>query len=344
MVWRMLQSLTQVATSAPDLFPDSAAAKQYWPDLREYIRIAHTYYRAASTTGGVASALPLYYSALQLAKAELLVKDPHSVFQKEAHHGLTFRPERSKSMRSDKLRVRSGVFRSLYRARTGLAIDDGTNIPVKALLQRLPDIGFEVAHVKLGPPTFQSFEHYVGHDGAQAWSLVTIPNDSVCWKSAATRKRLLDKYRRVAPWHNTPAPADHVVLESVCAHTLLSPNLCVADDQDRVCGEAMKALAPLVGSPIYLMQVMAPSLVGGEFLPMPPDLARYASIFYLSSVIRYKPSRVSEDAKTDDPWLLSALVAEAGVHLVRSFLDQISGTQYLFASPEATALRSSNLK
>ena len=77
-------------------------------------------------------------------------------------------------------------------------------------------------------------------------------------------------------------------------------------------------LAPMWGFPTYKHFELAPSLVSDRWLGMRPDLARYAAIYYCSSVVRYRPSLLHGGASNEAAWLLNAFVDEARLPLLRS--------------------------
>ena len=58
---------------------------------------------------------------------------------------------------------------------------------------------------------------------------------------------------------------------------------------------------------------------------MPPDLARYAAMFYCSSVARYRPSLLHADAQGEGAWILNTFVMEARLLLLRSAVQGITG-------------------
>jgi hypothetical protein len=89
---------------------------------------------------GTASALLYYYCFLQLAKAELLVHRPTSVYQKKLGHGLSYDPVSDTHLRSAILQVRGGVFPLIYEKYVGTTIPVGSKLRVKQLLLSIPEI------------------------------------------------------------------------------------------------------------------------------------------------------------------------------------------------------------
>ena len=84
--------------------------------FHNYIRQAFAYDDAARIVTGSSAGLLLYYSLLNLAKAELLVTVPHRIVGTSIKHGLSFNPQRSTSTASDAITVQDGDLRSSYES------------------------------------------------------------------------------------------------------------------------------------------------------------------------------------------------------------------------------------
>lgn len=331
--WRMLSAASDLPHETRALFPGSAA--KFLPDFRGFLRLAALYDNVAISVQGSPSALLHYYSALQLAKAELLVHMPSTVFNTKVGHGLSFNPEEGKSLNGDSLKVQNGVFRELYEHRTGVQLPIGTRLKVTALLRSCSDIAFEVEQAQLGRCTAAAIEHFVVGGPSGAKSLFFFDDQKFLTGRNATSAQLLKSYRKVRPSAALPAsnavPA--VAFESRWEIPLSKPPDFTPVDIDRTCERASKELSLFLGIPIYGRTMFSTSLRKSSLLAVPPDLARYAAMFYLSSVVRYKPSRLEADG-----WILDAFSTEAGVHLLRAAVWGITGTLYRFVTPEAAAL------
>jgi hypothetical protein len=80
--------------------------------------------------------------------------------------------------------------------------------------------------------------------------------------------------------------------------------------------------------------VTTPSLYRSRLVPLPASLARYAALFYASEVVRYRPARFDPTTDAAAAWLFESLIAEAPRLILASALSHISGTRYVFHSPD----------
>jgi len=63
---------------------------------------------------------------------------------------------------------------------------------------------------------------------------------------------------------------------------------------------------------------------------MPVSLARYASLFYLSSLVRYKPSSLDPQSQGKQAWLFDSFVSECALALLTEATDGITGKTTFF--------------
>jgi hypothetical protein len=63
---------------------------------------------------------------------------------------------------------------------------------------------------------------------------------------------------------------------------------------------------------------------------MPASLARYAIMYYVSSLVRYKPSALDRSLRGTQAWLLDAFTYEAALPLLQNALSAIQGFPQLY--------------
>lgn len=339
-VWRMLSAPVEIQKTGRGLFGNVADFRRYWPDLRNYIRQARIYDEASLAVVGPSRALLQYYAALQLAKAELLVRDPPTVFNVRSRHGMSFHPEAAKTLRGDTLRTASGVFTDLYRVRTGEVLPVGTRLGAIDLLAACPEVAFELWEAGLGASRTAPIRHYIAHDASECWSLFQVLTPDVFLESTATMRRLASTYKIVTASGMSPMMFNMppVVFESRWTVSMTNAPTLSVSDMDTVCDRARTEWAPFIGIPMYGLIQGAPSQRKTRLLPMPPDLARYAAIYYLSSVVRYKPSRLDDQGRSEAAWLMDTFSFEASLHIIRAALAGITGRLLITRSPEAAAI------
>jgi hypothetical protein len=204
----MLLAPVEIDALGRSLFSSQKDYRLYGPDFRNYVRQAHVYDEAANRVPGSSKSLLQYYAVLQLAKAELLIHRPNTVFNTRVGHGLSFHPEAAKTFRGDDLRVAAGVFSELYEVRTGSSLPGGARLRVVDLLRSCSDIGYETLVAGLGAPNVSHVQHFVAHDSSTCWSLFSLDYPDPFLSSAATMRALSATYRRVKPGGRLPVLTD----------------------------------------------------------------------------------------------------------------------------------------
>lgn len=334
-VWRLLEFPALSRSEGKHLFGPSAFTT-YWRDFRNYIRQARRYDEASRSLQGSSAALLHYYSILQLAKAELLIKRPTVVFNTPIGHGLRFRPEEAASFRGDRLITDRGVFKELYSVRTGRALPRNTRLPIQRLLRNCVDIEYELQHARLGECAVTQCHHAVVADDGHVWGVLWIHEDSKILGNRSTQQ-FLSKYLELVPDngkkpYSLQFPTGRYLQTRwrIPRSSGSSSSEVSESESNSVCERLIQELAPVVGTPTYGNDHVAPSLMKTDFLPMPGDLARYALIFYVSSVVRYKPSRVDAETGGHSTWILDAFTSESRLHLLRAALTGITGKVFNF--------------
>jgi hypothetical protein len=84
--------------------------------------------------------------------------------------------------------------------------------------------------------------------------------------------------------------------------------------------------------------LLCPSLFKSRMLPMPASLARYALMFYVSSLVRYKPSQLDPQTHARQAWILDSFTDLAAPLLIRAALSGIEQVPHFYFSEEAFRL------
>jgi hypothetical protein len=355
LLWRELLQLADVPQVGRARFPGTLAQRnRQWAEFGSFIRQAKAYDDAGSLVKGPSAALLHYYTALNLAKAELLTLPNNPIYGQAIRHGLTYSATNARSIAGDVVVVQPGVFPHLYSKRTGLPLPTGTRLRVKRLLTSVPEVGWEVVVSKFASSGSADAIHAVVTNGTQGWALMAIDSPSILLKSRSTSRQFLRAFEQV-----TPAPAPNPQWRDVFGFSRrsrerltffesrwrlpmrpLGPGRYRGSDQDAVCAATNSALIGLIDLPTDegIDATLTPSHLRGRLLPMPAGLARYAVMFYLSSLVRYRPSQVDRAINPIQHWLMSAFADQASVHTLQSMLSGITGVWHLYHSPGAHRL------
>ena len=343
LLWLLLRQLTHVATSGRALFPKPLANQnRLWREFCNYSRQAEAYWTAATRTEGSSSALLYYYAFLNLAKGELLTSSPSAVYGARIHHGLSYSPTSAQSIRGDILKVVQGVFPMLYEKRTGTPLQVGTTLRVSSLLSQVPEIGLELTMAGFGPPrTLVVFQALVS-DGSAAWPLLCFIDNSLLddTKEPATKalRRHFDEVavdsmgdwrdtfaitRRLSTWGPKLFQSKRTFTQSSGEPDFAEAAYFLRDELGPYIDDALQHRAEALFSF---------SLTKSRPQPMPPSLARYALKFYVSSLVRYKPSQLDPVRQGSQAWLLDSFTKGSPLPLLASTFGGITNRNLTFES------------
>jgi hypothetical protein len=327
-VFRALQRYSQVQSNGLKLFSGTRRERLLlWREFGNFVRQAQLYAIAAERVSDSSSALLRYYSCLNLAKAELLVVNPSSIMNKLIRHGLSVNPLSAKSLTADKISVQSGVFKELYKGRTGQELRE-KDLSVKRLLRCVPEVGWEHQQVFGQPSSARMVVQAIAWDHERKWLVWAIANatdiltyphftrffheiepDSNFPEIFSLSRRATGTFRFFESKPVNEPPGNAALPDAVARHFLGRLNLTHGTTFDAI---------------------YTPSLLKSRNVAITSDLARYAIMFYVSSLARYKPSRLEADGASFDPWMLDASVDQSWLYLLASFLSGIEGRPVRF--------------
>jgi len=344
LAWQSISARAEIAEKGRALFSGSLKQRNdRWREFRNYVRQALTYDRAALHVSGSSAALLHYYSALNLAKAELLVRSGLNIGPR-AYHGLSYNLAQSNSLVGDSLTVKNGVFPKLYEQRVGKAIPTGTVLPIKRLLANVPEVGWELQNLGLTKSTVVPLLHAVACDQQECWSLFATIRPELLRERSVTNSLFRRNYVEVAQQHNWRdifavsrrwTAGGLTVFEARQKHPLASPGSLDTADVRTVIQSGWSTFRGILDESTVegFDALMSPSLYKARELLMPASLARYALMFYVSSLVRYKPSQLDPVSMANQAWLLDSFTDQAAPLLIRAALSGIERQTYIFQSP-----------
>jgi hypothetical protein len=236
----------------------------------------------------------------------------------------------------------SGVFSLLYEKRTGAAFDHD-RLPIKRLLARCPEVGSEVMECSVTTPDTAGGFHVMTTDGQTFSFLLAANNLQRLLDNGASRKVFSSVYRAVTVpvyakemFRLVPGFGQPRFYESYQAYARPEGGIAAEEAMSAV-DELWQALRPIADLPTRTVDdvLLCPSLLASRLVPMPASLVRYVLMFYVSSLVRYHPSRLDSHDHGRDVWLLSAFVEQAALPLLQSFLSGVSGVTQLYAPSDS---------
>jgi hypothetical protein len=200
LIWREIDMEASYPDRGRALFVGTLAQRnKLWREFRSYVRQAKDYGEAAHSVRGPSAALLLYYSALNLAKAELLTSVPNLVSGQTIHHGLSYSPTGAKTIAGDYLTVRAGgVFPLLYRKRTGRPLPKNTRIWVKPLLGYIYEISWEIEQTGFTDVRVTGLLHLIAIAGTEAWALLALNNPAAMTGHRVTNAQFRKHFESVS--------------------------------------------------------------------------------------------------------------------------------------------------
>lgn len=337
-LWLMLSRLADIPAEGRALFTGSLAERnRLYTEFRNYVRQGRTYWDAARATRGSAAALLYYYSVLQLAKAELLQSHPAEITAGRIGHGMSFAASVSASIRGDALTVQNGVFRLLMEKRTKVVLPIRQRLPITNLFSLLPEIGMEMSHFGIARPVSLFFYQAVASAGAEAWPLLLVRGSLDDPREPLTR-RLLQAFEpldldAVANWRtlfamSTRTPfGDLQVFQAKDVHSVIGPDGSMMADWATASMVSGTHLGDHLSSALNARAdgILTHSLYKSKNLVLPLGLARYAAIYYLSSLVRYKPAALDPRGQGQQAWLMDSFTSEVTTGLLANAVEGITG-------------------
>jgi hypothetical protein len=311
-----------------------AQRKSLWGEYRNFVIQAISYFDAATKVSDRSACLLLYYAMLNFAKAELAVTDPSKVIGKRIGHGLSFNPVKAKRVSSDSLLVQDGVFRILYEKRVGKNLGLHQRLPVGRLLRNIPEIATQLQDVKFSPTAVKPLFHQICIDASSAWSvLMTWPQVDPKNVSGRLFHRVFQQVQTNFDWRQEFAMSARMTVEPAMYESVekaanFSPNLPNIMGAHALTWRIKDILSPSLDEGVDGQ--ITPSLYASTLLPMPASLARYATIYYASSLVRYRPSIFDARTAPENSYLFDAIARECALPILVDALSALEGQTQVF--------------
>lgn len=285
--------------------------------------------------------MPYYYAILNLAKAELLRTHPSQATADRVGHGLSYKGSGSTSIRGDAVTVHDGVFKMLFEKRVGTPIPNLTRLPVTNLMSLIPEVGLEM--VDFGPTRAGSFwgYHSIAMDETSAWPLLALtgapddPREPVMLAMTRGFEELTPA--DIPDWRkffalSTRATGGLRFFQSKAVFSMLAADGSTVPDQEAARLAFASSMPNYVSSAYHraVDVIVTNNVHKSKPLVLPLDLTRYAATFYLSSVVRYRPTKLDPKDEPIQAWLMDVYATEAPVPLLASALEGISGEVTVF--------------
>jgi hypothetical protein len=317
-----------------------AQTNALWREYRNYILQGLSYFDAASSVRDRSACLLLYYALMNFAKAELLVTNPSLIVGKRVAHGLSFDPIKARKVTSDALLAKGGVFSMLYQNRVGRPLPVPQRLPIERLLRNISELGTQLRDVGFGSCAVIPLFHVVAIGATSTWPVISM--FTAIESKSSTGKLFLKVFRPVETnkmtWReefsiSRRAFANPITYESIDVAPRPHHNFFNSSGALAITWRLKDILSPSVS--FGADGLLTPSLYSSKLLPMPASLARYATIYYASSLVRYRPSMFDERSTPENAYLFDAIARECALPILVDALNGLEGRTQMFHDDES---------
>ncbi|MDP1712528.1 MAG: hypothetical protein Q8K86_08735 [Candidatus Nanopelagicaceae bacterium] len=188
-------------------------------------------------------------------------------------------------------------------------------------------------------------QHTIAFEGTSAWSLIAVNSGALADHREPVSIKVNKHYDLVnrAQWRNwkdvfafSKRLPPHAVDTYQSKATFSFPTRNGPDRPDlHAAGILLEStLGSHMSEPIGFSAefMVTHSLFKSKPLVIPLDLARYAAMFYLSSLVRYNPAVLDNNKQSTQAWLMDSLSREVPLNMLVGSLVGIRGGSVFFES------------
>jgi len=318
--------------------------------FQAFVRQAKSYYGSAKTLHYRSSSLLYYYSFLNLAKAYLLLIQPQGIMGQRVHHGLIYDPSTPNTdFQLEIIRVRQGIFPMFYEAQTSNVISTTTNLSlnIAKLLSYPTEISSQYYLTGYGGRNILSSLAAAAGDRSnnQVWTILGIPAEASLNDFLRLHVHLLNTYQEVQInkdllalvfGMSVPELYSFRFFQEITATQTIDSSGFI--DQVVYRQKIMNDLSPYISSHYFDdnrdfdLVIPYTDTINPMPIPITEALAIYAVMFYLSSLVRYRPDYLEALLNTKPAWLIENFVNSTPETFLRIMVCKIIGTDYIFRS------------
>lgn len=310
--------------------------------FKSFVRQGKTFFEAGSKLHFRASALMYYYSFLNLAKAYISLSDP-SFVKSFVGHGLSLGRFREKpiSRQSVYSTYNDGVFHKFYELETHTQFPKDFSISLRTLLGYCSDIKVEYEQAKYGRSRVLPVKaRFFSHQAQRAsWPMLAVLEFE---KLRPYKKALIpfwEYFKQVEPDPSVirrtfdlgfPGFSYYSFFESKQVYEWTPEGNA---DTGIIQTDMHQACQNLFESPIYDDgndgKLVLPLRLNHQLLMNQP-IAIYILMFFVGSLVRYRPDFLENLLSSTDAWLIERFVRSSTTTFLRYVANAILGTDFLY--------------
>lgn len=305
-----------------------------------FIRQARNYYNAAKALHYRSSSLLYYYSFLNLVKAYLILNTPDKIIGKKIFHGLSFIKDNLKFSKQRIKVSRNGVFPIFHKSDTGNSLPNNTTLNIVNLFSYCHEIGYQYQSGKFGLSKIIPCYCALAINNAlkNSWTIVAIqffdriiPYKSIikCFEEYFEEidfsKDISGEIFQIQGWNH----GKYRYYQSKNPKPLKPDGKSF---QIEIPEELKLALNKVFNGNYYPDDydfVISLPYLPNKQLQMNEPLAIYSIMFYLGSLVRYKPEYLEKLLQTKPAWLIESFVRTCPLTFLQIIISKIVGIDYI---------------
>ncbi len=332
-----------------DLQPQSAH-QDIFKHFQAFVRQAKSYYCSAKALHYRSSSLLYYYSFLNLVKAYLLLQDPKWIMgrtTRSLQHGLSYKTRtRNSDFQLEVIRVCEGIFPKFYEAQTSNPISTATNstLNITSLLSYPTDIAYQYQLVGYGDYKILSSlaVGVIDRTQKQAWTIIGIPAFTTLNDFLSLHMNFLDTYQEVNINKNLLVPVFGIGVPELSYYRFFQDITTIPLISDDIVPtpvliqKIFNTLNPYISvhynddNRDFDLVLPYNDTTNPTSVPMNEALAIYAVMFYLSSLVRYRPNYLESLLNQKSAWLIENYVNSTPETFLRTMVSKITEKDFVF--------------
>jgi hypothetical protein len=310
------------------------SSNEIFDKFRAFIRQSKANYDAAKVLPYRSSGLLYYYCFLNLAKAFILLRDPDKVMGRVTH-GLSYNPSSVNILFDEEIiTTSSGVFSTLYKIETGIDLQIMSDINIADILGLCSDILYQYLSGGFGTQKLYPGISCIAADSnsKSSWLLWGILEGSdIENRMPDVHSRVLDVYEKTSIDNNIANKVfKHYRREWLGYKFYQSRSVVPWEPGDKFktsvsYHELIDTLYPHYSEHYFKddfdFDITLRTDVGN--IPMNEMLSIYAVMFYLSSLVRYRPDYLERILSDKASWIISSFVNSCILEFLKQMCSRI---------------------
>ncbi len=290
--------------------------------FQAYIRQAKAFFEAAETLHHRASPLNYYYAFMNLAKGLIFLRTPTFV-DHNLTHGITQKATKG-SIRKQRIIIKKlGVFPLFYKLVTSRQMANNASLGVGDLLGYSSDVLFEYGQLKYGPiVTFPCKLAFTFSADKQRISTLIAIGGANHKEFKTIRKAIEKSFEQVNLALHATRDIFQITAEDTSSAVFFESKkeYVMPVTNSQITTDVVSSLSQFISySPFnddHLFVLNRP-IRTPQLAPMQELIAIYCCMFFLGSLVRYRPELLEAMLTTKDAWLIEQFTKSAPITFLR---------------------------